>query len=138
MRYLYICFVMMLTFCTGCVSNYRLAIIREARDFALEQHPNLSDRDIHAIKFTTPRLASNKIFARDAGESKEDIMQTVVIWQLPDQDGKSLMVVGYGERELHNWSPNRSILKRFRIIGGEKKKRPTAPVERKIKLKEEK
>lgn len=125
MRYFYIILLgLMLT--AGCATNYRLETIREAREYALEQHPDLSDKSVHCIKFTTPRLQSNRLYARDGNAaSKQDIVQTVVVWDLPDHDGKSLMVVGYGERNLFNWSPNRTIFKRFRKMGGEKKKKPT-------------
>ncbi len=118
----YISFLFVLFLISGCASNYNLAVIREARAYALEKHPDLSEASIHCIKFYTPRLTGNRIYSRDGrGASKQDIVQTCVIWDLPDKDGKSLMVVGYGERELHNWSPNRTIIKRFRFI--EKKKK---------------
>jgi len=122
MRYCYIIFLLGILLICGCASNYHLAVIREARDFALEKHPDLSDASVHCIKFYTPRLENNMLYRRDGkGDSKQDITQTCVIWDLPDQDGKSLMVVGYGERELHNWSPNRTIIKRFRFIEKDKK-----------------
>lgn len=128
MRYFNIGFLVVLFFTGGCASNYNLEVIREAREFALAEHPELSDEAIHCIKFTTPRLANNQIFSRGGSEgSKQDTAQTVVIWDLPDQEGKSLMVVGYGERELHNWSPNRVIIKRFRVMGGDDRKRASTP-----------
>ena len=124
MRYSFLLFVVALFLVNGCVSDYRLAMIREARTFALEEHPDLSDESVHFIKFATPTLRQNLLTSRQIGsENKEDIMQTVVIWDLPDHDGKSLMVVGFGERELDNWSPNRTILKRFREMPTGKKKR---------------
>lgn len=122
MRYFYMVFLFVLFLSSGCATNYHLVVIREARAFALEKHPELSDADIHCIKFITPRLANSLIYSRDGeGDSKQDITQTCVIWDLPDQDGKSLMVVGYGERELHNWNPNRTIIKRFRFMEDSKK-----------------
>lgn len=138
MRYLNICFFFSLILLTGCVSNYNLAVIREAREFALEKHPDLSDKSMHVVQFYTPKLESNLVYSRDgSGASKQDIVQTVVVWDLPEPKGYSLMVVGYGERELHNWSPNRTILKRFRVFGGppkakKKKSKPKKkPSERK-------
>lgn len=117
MRYFYIILTLGVLAFSGCATNYQLAVIREAREFALEKHPELSDDSIHCIKFYTPRLASSLVYSRDgSGDSKQDIVQTCVIWDLPDQEGKTLMVVGYGERELHNWSPNRTIIKRFRFL----------------------
>lgn len=117
MRYFYICFLSVLLFSTGCATNYRLVVIREAREYALEQHPDLSDESIHWIKFTTPKLQDTLLYSRGgSAESKHDITQTCVTWDLPDCDGKSLMVVGFGERELYNWSPNRTIFKRFRFV----------------------
>ena len=124
MRYSFILFVVGFFLINGCVSDYRLAMIREARAFALEEHPDLSDESVHFVKFATPTLRQNLLTSRQIGsENKEDIMQTVVIWNLPDHDGQSLMVVGFGERELDNWSPNRTILKRFRQMPTGKKKR---------------
>ena len=124
MRYIYISCLLMVFLISGCASNYNLAVIREARAYALEKHPDLSEASVHCVKFYTPRLASHRIYSRDGrGASKQDIMQTCVIWDLPDQGGKSLMVVGFGERELHNWSPNRTILKRFRFIEKKNKKK---------------
>lgn len=128
MRYFYIVFLFVLVLANGCANNYTLTCIREAREFALEKHPDLSDESVHWVKFTTPRINSNRIYSRDGSDaSKQDIMQTVVVWNLPDQDGKSLMVVGYGERNLFNWYPNRTILKRFRVMGDPqpKKKKPS-------------
>ena len=117
MRYFYITFLLAALVFTGCATNYQLAVIREAREYALEKHPELSDEAIHCIKFYTPRLASSLVYSRDGSEdSKQDIVQTCVMWDLPDQEGKTLMVVGYSERPLHNWSPNRTIIKRFRFL----------------------
>jgi len=102
---------------SSCATNYRLQLIRAARSYALEKHPELSDRDIHTIKFTTPTIKENTLYSRDgSNKNKNDIVQTVAVWDLPDQPGKSLMVVGFGERRLNNWNPNRVILKHFRKI----------------------
>jgi hypothetical protein len=104
-------------FFTSCVSNYRVQFIRTARAFALENQAGLTDKDIHIIKFTVPIMKENTLYSRDgSNKNKNDIVQTVAIWELPDQEGKSLMVVGFGERRLNNWNPNRVILKHFRSI----------------------
>ena len=98
MRYSFLLFVVALFLVNGCVSDYKLAMIREARTFALEEHPDLSDESVHFVKFTTPTLRQNLLTSRQIGsENKEDIMQIVLIWKLPDHDGQSLMVVGFGE-----------------------------------------
>jgi len=124
MRYSFLLFVVALFLVNGCVSDHKLAMIRKARAFALEDHPDLSDESVHFVKFTAPTLRRNLLTSRQVGsENKEDIMQIVAIWNLPDHDGQSLMVVGFGERELDNWSPNRTILKRFREKPTGKKKR---------------
>ena len=126
MRYFYICLFSVLLFSAGCATDYRLAIIREAREYALKEHPDLSEESMHWIKFTTPKLQDTLLYSRgSSGTSKHDIMQTCVTWDLPDCDGKSLMVVGFGQRELHNWSPNRIIFKRFNFVNdlGKKKKK---------------
>ena len=108
---------------TSCATNYRVQFIRSAREFALSNQKGLTDKDIHTIKFTTPIMKENTLYSRDgSNSSKNDIVQTVAIWDLPDQDGKSLMVVGFGERRLNNWNPNRVILKHFRAIPEKTKK----------------
>ena len=107
---------------SSCATNYRLQMIRSAREFALERHPELSDSDIHAIKFTTPAIKENTLYSRDgSNKNKNDIVQTVAVWDLPSQPGKSLMVVGFGQRRLHDWNPNRVIIKHFRKIPTKKK-----------------
>jgi hypothetical protein len=101
----------------SCATNYRLQLIRSAREFALDRHPELSDSDIHTIKFTTPAIKENTLYSRDgSNKNKNDIVQTVAVWDLPSQPGKSLMVVGFGQRRLNDWNPNRVIIKHFRKI----------------------
>jgi hypothetical protein len=107
---------------SSCATNYRLQLIRTAREFALEQHPELSEKDIHTIKFTTPVIKENTLYSRDgSNKNKNDIVQTVAVWDLPGQPGKSLMVVGFGQRRLNDWNPNRVIIKYFRKIPTKKK-----------------
>ena len=113
---------LILVILSSCATNYRVQLIRSARSYALEQHPELSDEDIHTIKFTTPKIQENTLYSRDgSNKNKNDIVQTVAVWDLPGQPGKSLMVVGFGQRRLHNWNPNRVIIKHFRKIPSKKK-----------------
>lgn len=119
--------IMLILSCLGCSTNHTYDAIERARVFALKQHPELSDQSIHDIKFTEPVVANNLIYSRGGGSSKQDVTQTVISWKLPDEDGKTLMVVGFGRRDLWNWRPNRTILKHFRAYSSEPEKKPSAP-----------
>ncbi len=121
--------VLMLLFCLGC-SNHTYTAIRRAREYAVEDNPELSERSIHQIRFTEPVLASDTIYSRGGGRSgsKQDTTQTVIYWRLPEEDDKVLMVVGFGRRDLIDWFPNRTILKHFRSLDDDKPApRPAAP-----------
>ncbi|MBN1864590.1 MAG: hypothetical protein JW808_06780 [Victivallales bacterium] len=115
-------FVLVLLLSLGCSSNYTYTAIRRAREHAVEHHPELSEKSIHQIKFTEPVLANDMIYSRGGTRSgsKHDTTQTVIYWKLPDEDGKTLMVVGFGRRDLFDWYPNRSIIRHFRRFEDEK------------------
>ncbi|NOY75398.1 MAG: hypothetical protein GXP32_06360 [Kiritimatiellaeota bacterium] len=106
----------------GCSTNYKLAAIKEARLYAMEQYPDFSEKSIHQIKFTKPEVQQQIIFVQESGGSKLDFAQTCFVWNLDDLDGKSLIIVGFGEKQLKDWYPIRSIVRRYRKIDDEKKK----------------
>lgn len=113
----------LIVFCgllSGC-SNYRLAAINDARRYALDKYPNFSEKSIHQIKFTKPEIQQKIIFNKESTERKEDFAQTCIVWNLDDLDGKSLIVVGFGERQLRDWYPIRVIVRRYRKIDAVKK-----------------
>lgn len=105
---------------SGC-SNYRLAAINDARRYALEKYPKFSEKSIHQIKFTKPEIQQKIIFNRENTDNKDDFAQTCIVWKLDDHDGKSLIIVGFGERQLRDWYPIRSIVRRYRIVDIAKK-----------------
>ena len=109
---------------SGCATNYELAAIKEARIYALEKHPEFSERSIHQIKYTKPEVQQKIIFFQESTGSKLDFTQTCFVWNLDDLDGKSLIIVGFGERQMKDWYPIRSIIRRYRKID-EKTKKPT-------------
>ncbi len=121
----------------GCSTNPKLAVIKAAREYALEKHPDLSEASIHTIKFKAPMLRQELIFEEEAGGSKNDLMQTCVVWDMPknEYDGKQLVVVGFGERDLRDWYPIRAFLKRYRELEPPKKKKPASFRTRKRRLK---
>ena len=109
----------------GCATNPKLAVIRAAREYALEKHPNLSEASIHAVKFTAPELRQELMFEEEIGGSHNDFMQTCVVWNMPKDEykGKQLVVVGFGERDLRDWYPIRAFFKRYRELEPPKKKK---------------
>lgn len=107
---------------SGCASDYRLAAIKDARLYALETHPDFSEKSIHQIKFTTPEIQQKIIFEQEDTGSKLDFTQTCFAWDLKDLDGKSLIIVGFGERQLKDWYPVRSIVRRYRKVDDEQSK----------------
>jgi hypothetical protein len=105
---------------SGC-SNYKLAAINDARRYALDKYPNFSEKTIHQIKFTKPEIQQKIIFNQESTGSKFDFAQTCIVWKLDDLDDKSLIIVGFGERQLRDWYPIRAIIRRYRKINDEKK-----------------
>ena len=106
-------------FCVGCATNPRLRVINEARDYVLEKHPDLSDESLHIIKFTKPVLRQDMLFQAElGGDNKNDLVQTCVIWDMPkkEYDGKQMVVVGFGQRDLWDWYPIRAFIKRYREL----------------------
>ena len=108
---------------SGCATNYKLEAVKDARLYALEKFPDLSERSIHQIKFTVPKIQQEVIFLQENTGSKRDFTQTCVVWNLDDFDGKSLVIAGFGQKDLSDWYPIRAILRRYRTIDDGKKKK---------------
>jgi hypothetical protein len=123
-------------FCAGCASPLTRTI-RKAREYALERHPELSEESIHIIKYTKPELRQEMIFQAElGGENTNDFVQTCVVWEMPkkEYDGKKMVVVGFGQRDLWDWYPIRAFIKRYRELEPPKKaKKPAARRKRKKK-----
>ena len=115
-------------FAAGCSTNPKLALIKAARVYALEKYPDLSEASIHTIKFTAPELRQELMFEEEIGGSHNDFMQTCVVWDMPKEEyeGKQLVVVGFGERDLRDWYPIRAFFKRYRELIPPPKKKKSA------------
>jgi hypothetical protein len=116
MKYFCFSFIILSVLISGCATDYNLEAIKEARVYALEKYPDLSEESIHWIKFTTPKIRQEMIFPKQGRGSSNDFAQTCIVWDIPEYEGKSLVVVGYGERKLNDWYPVRAIFKRYRLI----------------------
>ena len=114
----YFCFslIILTVFINGCATDYRLKAIKEARLYALENYPDLSEDSIHSIKFTTPKIRQEMLLPKKGRGRADDVVQTCIMWNIPEYEGKSLVVVGYGEKRLNDWYPVRAIFKRYRLI----------------------
>jgi hypothetical protein len=105
--------------CVGCATNPRLRVVNKAREYVLSEHPELSEESLHIIKFTKPELRQDMIFMAElGGENKNDFTQTCVVWDMPkkEYDGKQMVVVGFGQRDLWDWYPVRAFIKRYREL----------------------
>ena len=100
----------------GCATDYRMAAIKEARLYALEQFPDLNESAIHCIKYTPPEIRQKEMFHQTSKYSKPNFTQTCFVWTPPDSDGKSLVIVGFSEMRLKDWYPIRALYKRYRYI----------------------
>jgi hypothetical protein len=134
MRRIALSFFILCGLLSGC-SNYKLAAINDARRYALDKYPDFSEKTIHQIKFTKPKIQQKIIFNQESTGSKFDFAQTCIVWKLDDFDGKSLIIVGFGERQLRDWYPIRAIIRRYRRINdGESKSDKTQDLARKDKI----
>jgi len=101
---------------TACAtySERQDAVVAKARSYALCRFPELSENQRHHVSFAKPRLLQRRILIRGGGaefESDRDLMQTWVVWELPESDGRELVVVGVGERKFAEWNPVRVIIR---------------------------
>ena len=90
--------------------------MKEARLYALEKHPDLSEKSIHWIKYTTPEIRQEIISTKVNKLGAQDFGQTCFVWNIPEYEGKSLVVVGFSEKRLKDWYPIRAVFKRYRAI----------------------
>lgn len=111
-----------LTILSGCNSiDYEARAVRKAREYAIEDMPAMSEKTKHHIKYTVPAILQSDLLLREVrekkggGTSKKDIVQTCVVWELPDEKKNYLLVVGVSERRLNDWSPIRVVQKGFQF-----------------------
>ena len=115
MKYIICIIGLAVIFAAGCSTNPKLAVIREARVYALEKYPDLDEESIHWIKFAKPDIREELIIdAPGADRSRNDFSQTCVVWEMPGTEGRQLVVSGFSEKDLQHWYPVRAIFKRYR------------------------
>ena len=110
-------------FFSGCATGYSAQAVRKAREYALEKYPDLSESAVHWIRFTIPKIEQNIVTTRTTEYSNRPFGQTCMVWDIPEYDGTSLVVVGFSDKKLRHWYPIRAIFKRFRVIKGVKEEK---------------
>ncbi len=87
--------------------------IEKARLFAVEKLPELSEESRHAVKFTTPTIFQRRLFSRAGkkADSRRDIVETNIVWQMPEDPEKTIVVFGMGTKRLYDWYPLRAVIK---------------------------
>ena len=124
MKYCYAFLLAAVVLSGGCTTNYYAAAVKEARVYAIDKFPDLNEEALHCIRFTSPRIEQDIIYRKYNEYSHNAFAQTCFIWDIPEYDGKSLVVVGFSEKKLKDWYPIRAMFKRYRYIessGDEKK-----------------
>ena len=124
------CFGLLTLLCSGCRTDYSASAVEQARVYALENLHGITSSQRAFIKFTQPDIYENLIFPRYVTpvESLDriktdnykdfpqapylDLMHSCVVWSPPDL-GAKIVVVGDGQRNMHNWSPKRVMIKRY-------------------------
>lgn len=109
--------LLLLGLLTSCSAKYLSeAAVADAREYALENSLELEETKRDFVRYTPPKiLQSIVLYSEDGSQafnSKGDMVQTCMIWDIPGVE-KSMVVVGVSERRLENWSPIRLIWKKF-------------------------
>ncbi len=93
----------------GCQDTryYQNRAVEKARDYLLDNAPELTPDEIAYVKFNKPALLVENIFA-----SGNDLSQICITWLIPGRDNV-YMVFGASEMRMATWSPNRLIRKVF-------------------------
>ncbi len=121
MKYCFICLIALSMFASGCATNYYAAAVEDARSYAMEKFPDLNGEALHWVRFTSPQIQQDIIYRPQNEYSPQAFAQTCFIWDIPEYDGKSLVVVGFSGKRLKNWYPVRAMFKRYRYIESDKK-----------------
>lgn len=128
--FLWLFFVLTALFFCGCRSDYSADAVERAREYALQNLRTISESQRTYVKFTQPEIYENLIFPQyvtpvdGIGHIKKedyrdfplaphlDLMHSCVVWSPPDL-GAKIVVVGDGQRNMHNWFPKRVLIKRY-------------------------
>ncbi len=128
----------MICLAAGCKSEafYHDLAVKKARTYAIEHLPELSEEARHEVSYTKPVIMKKRLFGRGEGaESKRDIVQSCIVWKLPEDGTKRIVVFGVGQNRMDDWYPVRALIKTYEVAG---KKGAAAPEPEKEKKKHEK
>ena len=131
MKYCFICLIGLSIFLSGCTTNYRAAAVKEARSYAMKKFPDLNEEAMHWLRFTSPKIEQDTITVPRNEYSSREFAQTCFVWDIPGMDGKSLVVVGFSDKSLHDWYPIRAMFKRYRYINSTQKEAPSKETSKK-------
>jgi hypothetical protein len=116
MKYCLICLTALSMLASGCTTNYYAKAVKNAREYAMEKYPDLDEEALHWIRFTSPQIQQDIINHPTNEYSHSEFAQTSMIWNIPEYDGKSLVVVGFSDKRMKDWYPIRAMFKRYRYI----------------------
>ncbi len=105
----------------GCQSNlyYQNQAARRAREFLLEESPELTRDQREFVTFNPPVFLFGNILAQNnlVGEMQlsSELSQVCITWLIPGQE-EAYLVYGVSNKNMYNWSPNRLIRKKFEPV----------------------
>jgi len=135
MKYCFICLIALSMLLSGCTTNYYAAAVKNARVYAMEKYPDLDEEALHWVRFTSPQIQQEIIYHPINEYSQTEFAQTCFIWNIPEYDGKSLVVVGFSDKRLKDWYPIRALFKRYRYIDSSSEKKSAKKSSKKSKRK---
>ena len=99
----------------GCRSRewYEERAVARAREFLLENAPELSTEQRAFVRYNLPVLLVAGIFG-GSGAAISDAGQICPTWVIPGRDD-AYMVFGVSDIRMESWYPNRLIRKRFKL-----------------------
>ncbi len=109
--------------CGGCRSDlyYQNRAVERAREFLLDEAPELTPEQVYFVKFNKPVLLTMQIlgapseFMPDDRMLKSEQQQICVTWTIPGREDR-YMVFGSSSGRMDNWYPLRLLRKRHEKI----------------------
>ena len=97
----------------GCCTEaqYEERAVARARDFLLENSPELSVEQQAFVRYNLPVLLVEGVFG-GSGVAVSDVSQVCITWVIPRQKD-AYLVFGASDSRLQSWYPNRLIRKTF-------------------------
>lgn len=98
---------------TGCCTEaqYEERAVARARDFLLENSPELTVEQQAFVRYNLPVLLVEGVFG-GSGVAVSDVSQICITWVIPGQKD-AYLVFGASDGRLQSWYPNRLIRKVF-------------------------